>query len=103
MGNRRGTSVDAVRKATSLEEMVADRIAGEATRIAEERVREMFEVTEFNPDEVFGFMTSEEAAEFLGLPYSSFREIAPTLPRHAITSARFGYLRQELLAWGKEL
>jgi hypothetical protein len=101
VGNRRGTSVDAVREVTSLEEMVADRIAGEATRIAEEHVREMFEIKEFDPDEVFGFMSSEEAAEFLGLPYSSFREIAPTLPRHAITPARFGYLRRELLAWGK--
>jgi len=39
--------------------------------------------------------------EFLGLPYSSFREIAPNLPRHAITPARFGYLRRELLEWGK--
>lgn len=102
MGNRRGTGVDAVREATCLEEMVADRIAGEVTRIAEECVREMFEVTEFDPDEVFGFMSSEEAAEFLGLPYSSFREIAPSLPRHAITAARFGYLRRELLEWGRE-
>ena len=59
-------------------------------------------MTEFDPYEVFGFMTSEEAAEFLSLPYSSFREIAPTLPRHAITPARFGYLRRELLAWGKD-
>ena len=47
-------------------------------------------------------MTSVEAAEFLGLPYSSFREIAPELPRHAIAPARFGYLRRELLAWGRE-
>jgi hypothetical protein len=47
-------------------------------------------------------MTSEEAAQFLGLPYSSFREIAPSLPRHAITPARFGYLRAELLAWGRD-
>jgi hypothetical protein len=37
--------------------------------------------------------------EFLGLPYSSFREIAPTLTRHAITPARFGYLRWDILAW----
>jgi hypothetical protein len=47
-------------------------------------------------------MTSEEAAAFLGLPYSSFREIASSLPRHAITPARFGYLRRELLEWGKD-
>lgn len=86
----------------SLEEMVAERLAGEATRIAEERVRETFSVTEFDPDEVFGFMTSEDAAKFLDLPYSSFREIAPTLLRHAITPARFGYLRREFLEWGRE-
>ena len=47
-------------------------------------------------------MTSEEAAGFLGLPYSSFTEIAPSLPRHAIALARFGYLRRELLLWGRE-
>ncbi len=62
----------------------------------------MFALTEFDPDEVYGFMSSEEAAEFLGLPYSSFREIALDLPRHAITPARFGYLRRELLEWGKD-
>jgi hypothetical protein len=86
----------------TLEELVVERIASEVARIAEERIREMFEITEFDPDEVLGFMTSEEAAAFLGIPYSSFREIAPNLPRHAITPARFGYLRRELLSWGKE-
>ena len=86
----------------TLEELVVERIASEVARITRERIREMFEVTEFDPGEVLGFMTSEEAAEFLGLPYSSFREIAPSLPRHAITPARFGYLRRELLAWGRE-
>jgi hypothetical protein len=93
--------MDAVREATSLEEMIAERVAQQATRIAEERIKEMFRVTEFNPDEVFGFMTSEQAAKFLGLPYTSFRELAPSLPRHPITPARFGYLRRELLEWGR--
>jgi predicted Zn-dependent protease with MMP-like domain len=102
VGNRRGTgAIDAVHEATTLEEMIAERVAQEATRIAEERIKVMFRVTEFDPDEVLGFMTSEEAASFLGLPYSSFREIAPSLPRHAITPARFGYLRRDLLAWGR--
>jgi hypothetical protein len=87
---------------TRLEEKTTQEIGGEVARIAEDRIRETFAVTEFDPDEVYGFMNSEEAAEFLGLPYSSFREIAPSLPRHAITPARFGYLRRELLAWGKE-
>ena len=93
--------MDAVREATNLEEMIAERVAQQATRIAEERIKEMFRVTEFNPDEVFGFMTSEQAAKFLGLPYTSFRELAPSLPRHPITPARFGYLRRELLEWGR--
>jgi hypothetical protein len=92
----------AVPKLPSLEEIVAERIAGEAARIVEELIREAFAATEFDPDEVYGFMNSEEAAEFLGLPYSSFREIAPSLPRHAITPARFGYLRRELLEWGRD-
>ncbi len=65
----------AVPKSPSLEEIVAEKIAREAIRIAEERIRDMFMVTEFDPDEVHGFMGSEEAAEFLGLPYSSFREM----------------------------
>ena len=86
----------------TLEELLADRIATEAARIAEERIRETFDVTRFDPDEVLGPMTSQEAAEFLGIPYRSFREIAPTLPRVTITPARFGYLRKELLAWTKE-
>lgn len=43
----------------------------------------MFELTEFDPDEVHGFMDSREAAAFLGLPYASFKEIASGLPRHA--------------------
>jgi hypothetical protein len=83
----------------SLEELIAERIASEAVRIAEARVRETFRVTEFDPDEVFGPMDSRAAAEFLGIPYASFREIAPSLPRIAITPARFGYLRRELLAY----
>jgi lysyl-tRNA synthetase class I len=86
----------------TLEELVAERIAREAARIAEELIREIVSLSDLDPDKVYGFMNSEEAAEFLGLPYSSFREIAPNLPRHAITPARFGYLRRELLAWGRE-
>jgi hypothetical protein len=81
--------------ASSLEALLAE-------RIAEQRIREMFAVTEFDPDEVYGPMTLEAAAEFLGLPYSSFREIAPSLPRHAVTPQRFVYLRRELLTWLSE-
>jgi hypothetical protein len=54
---------------------------------------------EQEPDEAREAMDAKEAAEFLRLPYSSFREIAPTLPRHALTPQRFVYLRRELLVW----
>ena len=57
----------AVTRSPSLEEIVAERLAGEAARIAEDLIREAFSVTEFDPDEVYGFMNSEEAAEFLGV------------------------------------
>ena len=60
---------------SNLEELLAERITLEAVRIAEEHIREMFETTEFDPDEVHGFMGSEETAEFLGLPN-------PPPPRH---------------------
>ena len=41
MGNRRSTGIEAVREATTLEEMIADRVAQEAMRLAEERIREI--------------------------------------------------------------
>jgi hypothetical protein len=99
VGERRGTGIDAVHEATTLEEMIAERVAQEATRIAEERVKAMFPFAEQEPSKVKEIMDSREAAEFLRLPYSSFREIAPTLPRHAVTPQRFVYLRRELLEW----
>ncbi len=44
-----------------------------AARIAEERIRQMFAVTEFDPDEVFGPMDSREVAKFRGIPCAGFR------------------------------
>jgi hypothetical protein len=99
VGTSRGTDIDAVREATSLEGLLADRLAGEVARIAEERIRAMFPLAKQEPSEAKEVMDSREAAEFLCLPYSSFREIAPTLPRHAVTPSRFVYLRGELLGW----
>jgi hypothetical protein len=102
VGDRRDTGVDVVREAASLEEILADRLAREAARIAEERIRAMFPFAEQEPgaeDQARQIMNSEEAADFLRLPYSSFREIAPTLPRHVVTPQRFVYLRRELLEW----
>ena len=99
MRSRQGTGIDAVGEATTLEEVVADRLVGEVARIAEERIRAMFPFAEQEPDEAKEIMDSKEAAKFLRLPYSSFREIAPMLPRHAVTPQRFVYLRRELLEW----
>jgi len=70
-----------------------------ADRIAEELIRAMFPFVRQKPSEVKEVMNSKETAKFRRLPYSSFREIAPTLPRHAVTPQRFVYLRSELLAW----
>lgn len=85
----------------SFEELLAERIAAAAARIAEQRIREVFDLTEapLDPDEVLGPMDSEQAAEFLKLPYNSFRELAPNLPRHRVTPARIVYFRRELLTW----
>jgi hypothetical protein len=99
VGISRGTDIHAVREATSLEGLLADRLACEVARIVEERIKAMFPFAEQEPSETKEVMDSREAAEFLRLPYSSFREIAPTLPRHALTPQRFVYLRIELLAW----
>ena len=44
-------------------------------------------------------LDSKEAAEFLRLPYSTFKRIAPSLPRHPITEQRFIYHRGELIEW----
>lgn len=44
-------------------------------------------------------MSPEEAAEFLRMPYSEFRRLAPKLPRHAISERKHVYVRGELLRW----
>lgn len=44
-------------------------------------------------------MSSEEAADFLGLSYPHFRRIASSLPRHKLTGRRYAYIRSELLEW----
>jgi hypothetical protein len=44
-------------------------------------------------------MDAKEAAEFLRMPYSEFRRLAPYLPRHPVTERRYVYHRKELLEW----
>jgi hypothetical protein len=44
-------------------------------------------------------MNAKEAADFLRMPYSEFKSIAPSLPRHALSERRFVYTRKELLVW----
>jgi hypothetical protein len=44
-------------------------------------------------------MNAKEAADFLRMPYSEFRRLAPHLPRHPVTERRYVYHRKELLEW----
>ena len=44
-------------------------------------------------------MNARETAEFLRMPYSEFRRLAPYLPRHQVTERRYVYHRKELLEW----
>jgi len=44
-------------------------------------------------------MNAKEAADFLRMPYSEFRRLAPYLPRHPVTERRYVYNRKELLEW----
>jgi hypothetical protein len=44
-------------------------------------------------------MNAKEAADFLRLPFTEFKRLAPTLPRHAVTERRYVYSRRELLEW----
>ena len=44
-------------------------------------------------------MNAQEAADFLRMPYSEFRRLAPYLPRHQVTERRYVYHRKELLDW----
>ena len=44
-------------------------------------------------------MNAKEAADFLRMPYSEFRRLAPYLPRHPVTERRYVYHRKELLEW----
>jgi len=44
-------------------------------------------------------MNAKEAADFLRMPYSEFRRLAPYLPRHQVTERRYVYHRKELLGW----
>ena len=44
-------------------------------------------------------MDAKEAADFLRIPYSQFKRIAVSIPRHAVTERRYVYYRGELIEW----
>ena len=66
-----------------LEAAILERVRELAERLAQER-------------EV---MSPQEAADFLRMPYHSFKKIAPTIKRVPASSQRFVYLREDLVAW----
>lgn len=84
-------------KPETREELLADRITSDVARIAEECVKEIVSLEVLDPDEVLGPMEPAEAAKFLDLKYSTFKEIAPNLPRIFVTPGNPRYLRRELL------
>ena len=74
----------AVPASSSLEALLAERIAAEAVRAPYDR-------------EV---MNAEEAADYLRLSPTAFRKLAPALPRCQIYErSGYRYLRSDLLAW----
>ena len=90
LGDVLGTAGRVLEAIPELEAFVAEigRIVEENRRLTDAQAREV--------------MDSKEAAEFLRMSWQSFREIAPTLPRHAITRGKFVYRRTELLEWLSE-
>ena len=90
LGDVLGTAGKVLEAVPELEAFVSEiaRIVEENRMLRESEAREV--------------MTSKEAAEFLRMSWQSFREIAPTLPRHAITRGKFVYRRTELLEWLSE-
>lgn len=44
-------------------------------------------------------MDAREAADFLRISYATFKELAPSLPRHRVSENRLVYRRSELLEW----
>ena len=68
-------------------------------RVLEEAVLETVERILEEASRSKEILDSKEAAEFLRLPYSTFKRIAPSLPRHPVTEQRFVYHRGELVEW----
>ncbi len=44
-------------------------------------------------------MDAKEAADFLRVPYSEFKRMAPCLPRCPVTERRYVYYRRHLIEW----
>ncbi len=70
-----------------IEEVLEEAVLEKVERILEEASRSK------------EILDSKETAEFLRLPYSTFKRIAPGLPRHPVTEQRFVYHRGELIEW----
>jgi hypothetical protein len=70
-----------------------------ATPLSEEALLDSIELLAESLRTSRELMNAEEAAEFLRMPYSEFRRLAPYLPRHPVTERRYVYHRKELLDW----
>jgi hypothetical protein len=70
-----------------------------ATPLSEEALLDSIELLAESLHTSRELMDAKEAAEFLRMPYSEFRRLAPYLPRHPVTERRYVYHRKELLEW----
>jgi hypothetical protein len=70
-------------------------LAAEVGRVLGEKLEDLPRVEEACRE----VMNAGDAAEFLSMNRPDFNKLAPSLPRHQLSEARFVYLRSELLEW----
>jgi hypothetical protein len=89
--------------AEMLADLLAERIAdallpaltAEVGRLLTEKLEDRPEPQEEGRE----VMSARNAAEYMDMSIAAFNKLAPELPRHRLSEARFVYLRSELLEW----
>ncbi len=67
--------------------------------VAEDAVREAMTELLLKAEGEKEVFNAREAAEFVCMPYDSFKRIAPTIDRLPVSEHRYVYLRKDLLTW----
>jgi hypothetical protein len=87
------------RAAHSLAAMSTTYTRGGESTVSEAALLERIEQLTTSLHTSLELMNAQEAADFVRMPYSEFRRLAPYLPRHRVTEWRYVYQRKELLEW----